>query len=144
MKIELSSKVVFITGGLRGIGLAITKQLLESGAKVVTLYNSTQPADDFKKNPDCNLLKADLNSVESLEGVFNSGIEAFGKIDVLINNAGIALPTDPDGDVKTFIQNWTKTMNVNLLAAGVLCQQAIGHFKKRNEGGIIINIALIF
>ena len=64
----------------------------------------------------------------------------FGRIDVLVNNAGMAAGAALDGDEAAWLQAWTRTMAVNLTAVGLLCRSAIGHFQTHG-GGRIINIS---
>lgn len=73
------------------------------------------------------LFKADLENPEECEKLFNDVVKEFGHIDVLVNNAGRAIISPIKS--KNWIQDWDKTMAINLRAAGILCRLAIQHFK---------------
>lgn len=143
MHINLKNKNILVTGASRGIGKAIATTLVECGAKVAIHYNQnknramkvveTLGARAF-------LFQSDFSDAMQVSGLFNDVVKKFGRIDVLINNAGIALKSDPETDDVIWIDQWLKTMDVNLNAVGLLCKKAIKHFKE-HQGGIIINIA---
>jgi NAD(P)-dependent dehydrogenase (short-subunit alcohol dehydrogenase family) len=141
MVVDLTGKNILVTGASRGIGKAITEQLLLSGAKVAAHYNST-PVKLSNINQELldNLvpIKADLGNSAQTAKLFAAACKKLGRIDVLINNAGIALKCDPGAP--DFVEKWEATMAVNLRAVGILCTAATNHFIS-NRGGIIINIS---
>jgi 3-oxoacyl-[acyl-carrier protein] reductase len=142
MNIDLTGKRILVTGASRGIGKAIAEQLLRSGATVLAHYNrQAGQFSDLSKAESARLivLQANLTEADETMGLFKAAITD-GGIDVLINNAGIALETDPEGPIEEFIASWQQTMAVNLQATALLCNQAVEHFKSRG-GGIIINIS---
>jgi len=116
-------KHIFLTGGTRGIGAAIAARL--SDHKVV----STGSAD------------GDLSDPATPAKLWSSALERLdGRIDILINNAGVfeAAPIDlPDAD---WSASWNRTMQINLTASAELCRFAVRHFDA-NGGGRIVNIA---
>jgi 3-oxoacyl-[acyl-carrier protein] reductase len=143
MKIDLSEKNVLVTGASRGIGKAIAEQLLKSRARVAAHYNSSEiNLEGLTAHQLDNLVtvKADLSDVEATGKLFDEVVNKLGHIDVIVNNAGIALKSEVDGSVTEFVSKWQATMAVNLQAVGVLCKQAILHFEVRKTG-IIINIS---
>ena len=144
MDINLSSMNIVLTGSSRGIGFAIAKLLLESGAKVALHYNKNRSSLvnllSENKNFSGEIYQADLSDIDETISFFNKVEENFGKIDVLINNAGIALNTPIEIDNKEWVKKWEKTLRVNLTSLAMLCKLAINHFLK-NGGGRIINIA---
>ena len=142
MDIHLNNKVVLLTGATSDIGIEITKLLSKSGATVAIHYNKNEvKAKELKKNAGNNseIFFADLNSLEQTDELFKNVIKHYSKIDILINNAGVYIYS-PIEDNESWLENWNKTMNINLDSASLLCKQAIMHFKK-NKGGKIINIA---
>ncbi len=143
MHINLKNKNILVTGASRGIGKAIATTLIECGAKVAVHYNHNKNRA-IKVSEELGakavLFQSDFSDAMQVSSLFNAVIQKFKRIDVLINNAGIALNSDPDADDVVWIDQWLKTMDVNLNAAGLLCKKAVQHFKQ-NQGGIIINIA---
>lgn len=143
MNINLTNKIVLVTGASRGIGEALALQLVRSGATVATHYNNnpvnTGSLDDDQKKRILPI-KADLSSTSETNAMFNSVINRLGLLDVIVNNAGIAIGSPVKGETDRFVNDWRTTMDVNLLSVGLLCKNAINHFIGRN-GGIIINIS---
>jgi 3-oxoacyl-[acyl-carrier protein] reductase len=122
---------ILLTGASRGIGAA-TLELLHAGGHKVAGH-STRGGN--------GLLGADLAEQGAASALWDEALSALGgRIDVLVNNAGIyeAAPVGlSDAD---WIAQWQRTLQVNLVAAGELCRKAIGHFEA-NGGGRIINVA---
>ena len=143
MQIDLANKNILVTGSSRGIGKAIAEQLLKSGAKVAAHYNRTPlQLDGLTDEQLTNLstFKADLSNATETAQLFEQVINSIGHLDVIVNNAGLALKSDLEEPVADFVSKWQTTMAVNLQAVGILCKQAILHFSERNSG-IIINIS---
>ena len=143
MNIDLSNKNILVTGASRGIGKAIAEQLLKSGAKVAAHYNASAiQLDGLNDSQLKNLtaFQADLNHADETAKLFDRVVNSLGHIDVIVNNAGLALKSDVEGSMSEFVNNWQTTMAVNLQAVGILCKQAITHFASR-KSGIIINIS---
>ena len=144
MKKHLEKKRILVTGGNRGIGKAISSYLAEMGAKVAVQYHRDFVSAESleKKWPDkISLIQSDLSNVEESALLVKQANDLIGPVDVIVNNAGIALFTDPfDDDVK-WISDWQKTLNVNLTSVGIICRDAIRHFIKAKISGRIINIS---
>ena len=143
MNIDLSNKNVLVTGASRGIGKAIAEQLLKSGAKVAAHYNATPVqleglTEDQLKN--LSTFKADLSNADETAELFEQVINSLEHLDVIVNNAGLAIQSEVEGSLNDFVNKWQTTMAVNLQAVGILCKQAIMHFSERSSG-IIINIS---
>ncbi len=135
---ELQNKVVLITGGSRGIGKGIAKLFAEQGAKVVITSKNVKllkkTSDEIKNS---FYIKGDIRKKEDVKTIIDKTIKNCGKIDVLINNAGV-LPTMKPLD-KISEKEWLETMDVNLNGVFRFTQQVIPHMRK--NGGSIINIA---
>lgn len=143
MKIDLTNKVILVTGASRGIGAAIAELLGNSGATVAMHANSniekTRAMADSIGNRS-KAFQADLQDMTEVSDLFARVVGEYGKIDVLINNAGVAISAPLTEDDGKWLDDWHKTMEVNLTAPAQLCKKAIPLFIE-NGGGIIINIS---
>jgi len=143
MQIDLSNKNILVTGATRGIGRAIVEQLAEAGARVAIHYHQNQEIAEqlVQKLGNGSLpFQADLSKLKEVLQLFSSVVNKFGRIDGLVNNAGIAISADVESSDEAFIDSWSKTMQVNLNATGLLSKRAINHFQETG-GGRILNIA---
>lgn len=143
MKISLKRKVVLVTGGSRGIGKAICEGLAEAGATVAVHYNSNkQLAEDLcvSLGKGAASFQASLEEASSTISLFKQVVDHFGQVDVLVNNAGVAMSSDIHADDSDWLTDWEKTFAVNTRATGLLCKKAIEHFETMG-GGSIINIS---
>jgi len=143
MQVNLKNKHILVTGGSRGIGHAIASYLVASGARVAIQYNrNTNRANKVKKElgPRAQLFRADFAKPMEVSGFFYNVLKEMKHIDVVINNAGVAIKSNPDGNDMEWLDDWLKTMDVNLNATALICKKAVQHFQDR-KGGIIINMA---
>ena len=143
MHINLKNKNVIVTGASRGIGEAIAEILVQCGARVAIQFSqNTNRAKGVKDKlgPKAQLYQCDFSDALEVNGFFNKVIKDFGQIDIMVNNAGVAIKSDPEKDDVAWIDDWLQTMDINLNAVGLLCKKAIQHFRKIG-GGIIINIS---
>jgi NAD(P)-dependent dehydrogenase (short-subunit alcohol dehydrogenase family) len=112
----LSEKHVIVTGASGGIGLEVTRMLLTEGARVTGTYNrSAKPLDDVKKDwpEQLRVVKVDQTSEEEVRMLFEEANRAFGRVDVLVANAGIATHEGKAIQEMT-LEQWEKTLRVNL------------------------------
>ena len=143
MEVSLKGKVILVTGGSRGIGRALSKQLSDTCAAVAVHYNSNEEQAQSilnELNPSCRLFQADLSNTSETINLFKQVIKEMNGLDVLINNAGVAISSDLVKADDDWLNDWQFTMNVNLQATGLLCKKSIEHFLE-NGGGRIINIS---
>ena len=138
------NKVVLITGGSRGIGATTAKYFAEHGYDVVITYcNSQKEAKESQKKLEnkyhvsVEIMKCDLEQEEEIKEVVNQTINIFKRIDVLVNNAGIAIDTDLQDKTK---ENFQKIINVNLIGM-FLISRLVGNYMKEQRFGSIINIS---
>jgi NAD(P)-dependent dehydrogenase (short-subunit alcohol dehydrogenase family) len=143
MKIDLSGTAALVTGASSGIGEAISQELGSCGARVAVHYNSGEErARAIAKGcgPGCEVFGADLSDPRAASDLFKTVAGTFGKVDLLVNNAGIFIPAHPEAGYDDWMGTWNSTIAVNLTSAGVLCREAIVHFMN-NGGGRIVNIS---
>lgn len=142
--IDLSGKVVLVTGGARGIGAAAVRAMAGAGAEVIIHFARNLEAAEAlaAELPEgrTHLVAGDLADPAATETVWNDALAWKGRIDVLVNNAGIYETADPDGDLDAFLASWDRTLRVNLTAIAQLCRLAVPHFRDRGAG-TIINVA---
>lgn len=139
-------KTVIVTGGSRGIGAAIIKELAEENYNIVLNYNKSEKAakqiqEELKeKGINIEIFKADVSKREEVKALVQFAIDKFNNIDVLINNAGIA-------QEKTFIditdEDWNRMLQVNLNSV-FYCTQEVLENMIHNKKGCIINISSIW
>ncbi|MGQ1910733.1 SDR family oxidoreductase [Marinifilum sp. RC60d5] len=135
---NIKGKVVVITGASGGLGEETARYLAEKGAAVVLgarrLEKLETIASDIRsKGGKAVILKTDVTNVEDVKALVNEGITSFGKIDVLVNNAGV-MPLAPLAALKT--DEWNKTIDVNIkgvlngiaAALPIFQSQKSGHF----------------
>jgi NAD(P)-dependent dehydrogenase (short-subunit alcohol dehydrogenase family) len=142
MVIDLSKQVILVTGAARGIGEAISRQLLASGAKVALHYNNSSQSvqkimAEYPQN--ARALQANLANTEDCKKLFEEVLQQFGTVDCIVNNAGIALHSpinQPDWPA-----DWDLTMQVNLKAAAILDNLALQHWLKNQKQGRLIHIS---
>ena len=139
----LIMKVAVVTGAARGIGLAISKKFLEEGYRVAILdIDQKTLSQTMKQDFDSNNvlgLKCDVSKPDQVDQSVNRVVDHFGRIDVLVNNAGIA---EFKPMLETTYEEWSRILAVNLNGP-FICSQACAPFMLKNEGGSIVNIASI-
>src|SRR6476620_11141396 len=131
---DLKNKVIVVTGGNSGIGKATVIMLLEQGARVMELSRSKLLTDEIQHT---NLLsfKADVSIESEVKAAFAKVVEVFGTVDVLINNAGIGLPT-PDL-AETDLDTFEKMVNTNMRAVFLCNREALKIMKAKQSGHIL-------
>jgi 2-deoxy-D-gluconate 3-dehydrogenase len=137
---DLTGKTAMVTGTSGGLGQAMALGLAEAGADIVAVSsgNSAQTIQAVGAlGRKAQHIQTDLSKADSLEGVVQQAIGCFGKIDILINNAGIIRRTPA---VEHSRQDWYDVLDLNLNSAFFLCQLVGKHMLERGSGKII-NIA---
>jgi len=142
---SLENKVAIVTGGAQGNGKSISEALLRSGATVIMVDIDKSKLilteKKFKKNNlkvfsfYCDIIKK--NEILKLKQFVE---KKFGKLDILINNAGVSFPHDT---INYSEKAWDQTYEVNLKAPFILSQEFAKIMKKQKQGGVIINITSI-
>ena len=139
---NIVNKVVVVTGSSRGIGAKIVKTLAKKGYRVILNYNKSENyAQNVQKELiNVDIFKADVSKKAEAVSLINFAIEKYGKIDVLINNAGISqskLFTDLTDE------DWNNIINSNLNSA-FFCSREAAKNMIHNKSGLIINISSIW
>ena len=138
------NKNVLITGGTRGIGEAISREFAKKGYNLIINYiNSKEKAEKLKTELETEFnisvltIQGDLSEEKAIENMVDIAMDKFGKVDVLVNNAGIVI--DKEFEDRT-IEDWKQTLNINLIAPFILTKLIVKEMVK-NKGGAIINIS---
>ncbi|MEX3976210.1 2-dehydro-3-deoxy-D-gluconate 5-dehydrogenase KduD [Paraburkholderia caribensis] len=138
---DLSGKVALVTGSNTGLGAGMARALAAAGCDIVGVSRS----DDSDTAQQVKALgrryvgvSADLSDIAPVDDIVRAALEACGRIDVLVNNAGIIRRAD----ALTFSEDdWDAVMNVNLKSAFFLAQAVARHYVEREQRGKIINVA---
>ena len=140
MNLGLNNKVVVITGSSRGIGRELIKAFSNEQSKIVINYlNSDDEAEELyreiaRHNNNCIKVKADVTNEMDVKTLRDKTISAFGKIDILINNAGICY----DSDIQILSKkHWDRVIDVNLTGVYLCCKMFSEIMIKQNMGKII-------
>ena len=139
---KLEGRVALVTGGIRGIGAAISRSLASQSASVAAGYGrNTEAAERFceefsKDFPDTpvSVHGGNVASAEDCRRVVRAVIEEHGRLDILVNNAGITIDKTV---LKLTDEDWEKVLSVNLSGAFYLSQAVLGHMVERGSGRII-------
>src|ERR1700758_2477836 len=131
--------VAIVTGASSGIGLGLTKALLNRGYRVVANSRSISRSKDLKSSEDLALVDGDVGKKEIAVKVVETALRHFGRIDLLVNNAGIFIP-------KAFTdyteEDYNLVMNTNVASFFFMTQQVIPQMKKQNSGHVV-NISAV-
>lgn len=129
----LEGRIAVVTGGTRGIGRAIAAAFVEHGATVVALGASEQQRDT-------NIRQCDVSNEESVISTFQSILADHGRVDVLVNNAGIAIDSVIH---RSSLDDFRRVVDVNLQGTWLCTREALRHMRERDGSGAIVNITSI-
>lgn len=144
---QFPNHIAIVTGGGSGIGLATSLQLAREGARVAIVDINREAGCEAVAQIERNggtamYLYADVSQSADVQGVINHVVEQWGRIEVLINNAGIMRfhPVMELGEA-----DWDRVMSVNLRAAFLFCKYALPHFRHEDgrKGGAIVNVSSV-
>ncbi|MGM0439186.1 MAG: SDR family NAD(P)-dependent oxidoreductase [Patescibacteria group bacterium] len=136
---RLNNKVAIVTGGASGIGKEIGEKFLEEGAKVI-FSDIADENQSLNEKENAAYIKCDVSNSEEVKNLVNKAIDKFGKLDVMVNNAGI-------GDSKTILdvtdEDWESVIGVNLSGVMYGMREAANVMKEQENNGSIINMSSI-
>jgi gluconate 5-dehydrogenase len=141
---RLDGKVAIVTGGSRGLGFWMAEALAEAGANVVLCARKLEPCEEAARaireiGVRSLAVGCDVTDPDAVKALVEKAISEFGRVDILINNAGFIWEEPPE---KVSLETWNKTMAIN--ATGTfLCSQEAGKQMIKQGRGKIINIASI-
>ncbi len=140
---SLTGKVAVVTGGSRGIGLAIARGLVAEGAQVTVTgkdeshLSAARPRIEAAGPGSVEALRADVRRYDEMEHAMTATVARFGGLDVLVNNAGVGIFADV-ADMSP--EQWSDVIDTNLTGVFHACHAAIPHMRRRG-GGFIVNIS---
>ena len=134
---QLDGKVAIVTGGSRGIGYAVAKLFSEAGAKVVITARNSDRLKKASSKLNCLAVKADVKNSDDVKNVIEQTVEKFGRIDVLVNNAGIFPKISKLHEISE--DDWANVLDTNLSGPYRFTKEAIPYLQK--NGGVIINVS---
>lgn len=135
----LADKVAIVTGGSTGIGKAIAAKYLEYGADVVIANRSPETGRDTAESLGCEFHQCDVADYDQVETLVESTVEEYGRLDIMVNNAGIARTGTVEG---ISLADWQAVIDVNLTGVMYGSRAALPHLK--DADGSIVNIASIY
>jgi NAD(P)-dependent dehydrogenase (short-subunit alcohol dehydrogenase family) len=145
MPLDLSDRVVLVTGASRGIGQAVARACADAGATVAVHYARSQAAAQEVAEacgPEAQTFQADLTDLDATDTLVPQVVDAYGRLDILVNNAGVAVSAPLNASTGAWHDAWTRTMEVNLRAPELLCRHAIRHFQQTPDAaGRLVHIA---
>jgi len=140
---RLEGRTVIVTGGARNIGAVLATCLAEEGAKLV-VGDIRDTSDTVAKckagGGEAIGVTVDVTDKASVRGMVSAALEAFGQVDVLVNNAGLYGDLEPQPLEELSVELWERTMAINLRGP-FLCAQAVVPSMRERRGGSIINVS---
>jgi 3-oxoacyl-[acyl-carrier protein] reductase len=140
---DLKNKVALITGSSRGFGAEIARTFAKYGAKVVITYYSEDKSEKLnaekigKETSSELILPLDVTKRDSVKNVMSTIAKKYGKINILVNNAGINKPNDFDKQTE---EEWNEVLSVDLIGVFLCCQEALPYL---SDNGRVINIGSV-
>ena len=140
---DLTGKIMLITGAGGEIGSATARTMARAGAQVVLHDINDESLASILDDLDDNARGVTANLADPIAtgGLWQRALAVHGRIDVLVNMAGVYLPAPIEQPIDEWVGVWDRSLAINLVSPGVLCRGAVQTFTSQANGGIIINIA---
>jgi NAD(P)-dependent dehydrogenase (short-subunit alcohol dehydrogenase family) len=130
----MTKKAALVTGGAQGIGKATAQALAFRGYDVAVADVDAEAG----RESEFPFIRCDVSKEASVEACVRAAVRRFGRLDALVNNAGLANPADPPVD-RLPLADWNRRIGVNLTGAFLMSKHCVPHLRK--SGGAIVNIA---
>lgn len=140
MQINLHDQIILVTGASRGIGAAIARALGQAGATVAVHFGRSGEAAEALAGEighESKPFQANLAQPTEVDRLYQAVWSHYGRLDTLINNAGIALPQSSEADAEAWLSHWQQTLQVNLVAAARLCHLALPQMQQQGAGRFV-------
>ncbi|MEO3930646.1 SDR family oxidoreductase [Micromonosporaceae bacterium B7E4] len=141
---ETEKQVALVTGSSSGIGAAIARQLGDQGMRIVV--NSARSVDSGQRLarslPDATYVRADIRAPEQARHLVESAVEAYGRLDVLVNNAGTTRVIPHDDLSAATPEVWREILDLNLIGSWQVTTAAVPHLRK-SDGGCVVNVSSV-
>jgi NAD(P)-dependent dehydrogenase (short-subunit alcohol dehydrogenase family) len=141
---ELEGRVALITGAASGIGLAVTRRLIQDGARVAMLDSNVEKLDRSKEEllgmdaaAEILAVPCDITNEASVVSAVQAVADHFGRLDIAVNNAGVSVSVPSD---ECTLEQWNWVMSVNCTGSFLVSREAIKVFKRQADGGALIYI----
>jgi NAD(P)-dependent dehydrogenase (short-subunit alcohol dehydrogenase family) len=140
LQIDLTGRLVLVTGGGRGVGRGITEQFLEAGADVIICGRTEPEQPPQRGGRSAHFLRADVRESEEVDALFDQIAGEYGRLDVLINNAG----GSPSAEAATASVRFAAAIVMLNLQSALTCSQRANELMQQQEdGGCIVNIGSV-
>lgn len=135
----LYEKIAIVTGGLSGIGKATAQEFVEQGAEVVIADVDEDRGTEVAAELDCEFVRTDVSEYEQVEALVESTVEEYGRLDVIVNNAGLSSETSIE---EMDLQEWHQVIRVDLDGVMHGMKASLPHLKESD--GCIVNTASVY
>jgi NAD(P)-dependent dehydrogenase (short-subunit alcohol dehydrogenase family) len=141
MNTGLQGKIVIVTGAARGIGKAISERMIAEGATVVLSDILREQGEETARQlgPAASFVPCDISNRDQVESLIGLTVERFGRLDVMVNNAGINTGLDRERvNIDKFLdETWHRILNVDLTGTFYCCRAAAAQMVKQRSGSIV-------
>ena len=136
---RLENKIALVTGGASGLGKGIAQRFVEEGA-VTWISDISADGQAVAEDLGAHFVEQDVRQESQWEQIFHQLHDQYGRVDVVVNNAGVfnSAPVD-----ETDLADWQRVMDVNLTGVFLGCKHAVRVMKRQSEGGSIVNLSSV-